>query len=193
MSKTNATSLIIPRPTSRVAVLRGGGRHAAVVWEQIASAYEDVRVWDDSKNDADLHPLLRGLPRFDSNSYNIDRNNGHSLSSIDCFVAVGSPSVRKKLVESVENASLPSVFFPTVIHKTAVITGTAQIGIGCFIGPQALVNTNAIVGNFCLINSAAIVGWETMRLSIQVLWSWEVLWKVWPHLAQMQQYERIVP
>ena len=157
MSKTNATSLIIPRPTSRVAVLRGGGRHAAVVWEQIASAYEDVRVWDDAENDADLHPLLRGLPRFDSNSYNIDTNNGHSLSSIDCFVAVGSPSVRKKLVESVENASLPSVFFPTVIHKTAVITDTAQTGIGCFIGPHALVNTNAIVGNFCLINSAAIV------------------------------------
>ena len=44
LKKANATSLIIPRPMSRVAVLRGGGRHAAVVWEQIATVYDDVRV-----------------------------------------------------------------------------------------------------------------------------------------------------
>ena len=156
MSKTNATSLIIPWPKSRVAVLRGGGRHAAVVWEQIACIYTDIRVWDDTPNDADLHPLLQHLPRFDLNNCKSD-SDGQSISSIDCFVAVGSPNVRKTLVEQVKNLSPLPIYFPTVIHKTAVITDTAKIGIGCFIGPHALVNTNARVGDFCLINSAALV------------------------------------
>jgi sugar O-acyltransferase (sialic acid O-acetyltransferase NeuD family) len=142
---------------SRVAVLRGGGRHAAVVWEQIVCMYKDVQVWDDATDDADLHPLLRPLPRFDLNNLKSDSDDGRSISSIDCFVAVGSPNVRKILVEQVKESSLLSIYFPTVVHKTAVIADTAQIGIGCFIGPQALVNTNARVGDFCLINSAAIV------------------------------------
>lgn len=164
MAKTNSpmTSLILPQPsstTSRIAVLRGGGCHAAVVWEQISHAYEDIRVWDDATNVDDLHPLLRGIPRFDPNKFKGECEDGQeSILSIDCFVAVGSPSLRKKLVESVENALLPpTISFPTVIHKTAVIADTAQIGRGCFIGPQALINTNATIGNFCLINSAAIV------------------------------------
>lgn len=157
MSKTNATSLINPRPMSKVAVLRGGGRHAAVVWEQIACMYKDIQVWDDTTNDADLHPLLQHLPRFDLNNFKSDTGDGQSISSIDCFVAVGSPNVRKILVEQVKNSSLLSIYFPTVVHKSAVIADTAQIGIGCFIGPQALVNTNARVGDFCLINTAVIV------------------------------------
>ena len=149
------TSRLLPRSSSRVALLRGGGRHAAVVWEQIAPHYDEVLVWDDSTDDAALHPLLLDLPRF-------DRTASMNFKLLDCFVAVGCPSTRKKLVASVDQAFPEtnedvSVAFPTIVHQTAVIAGTATIGRGGFIGPHAVVNTAARVGNFCLINTAALI------------------------------------
>lgn len=156
-STSTPSSQLLPAPTSSVALLRGGGRHAAVVWEQIAPHYDTVQVWDDSTDAAALHPLLQGLPRFDQTT----ATTRHSHETLDCFVAVGSPQVRQELVESVQNAFAGKqnvkVSFPTVIHTTAVIAATAVIGLGGYIGPQAVVNTAANMGNFCIINSAALV------------------------------------
>ena len=47
--------------------------------------------------------------------------------------------------------------FPSLVHRTAVVSSTATIGEGCFVGPFVTVNTCAIVGNFALINTNAII------------------------------------
>lgn len=146
-------SAVITRISCPVAILRGGGRHAAVVWEHIESAYEMIFLWDDVVNEDAIHPHLRELPRFQPSL----AKNGR----FDCYVAIGSPNLRKKLVESVkqlfQSQDAGQVFFPSLIHKSAIVSASAQIGDGCFVGPLALINTNARIGDFCLVNSAALV------------------------------------
>ena len=48
----------------------------------------------------------------------------------------------------------------TVIHPRAFVEPTAQIGAGVFIGPQAIVQSHAKVGDHAIINSGAIVEHE---------------------------------
>ena len=88
------TGILLTSPSSRVAILRGGGRHAAVLWELIVPIYDEVFVWDDSKDMERLHPLLRGLPQFSLTRI-------VEYESFDCFVAIGSSSLRKDLAVSV--------------------------------------------------------------------------------------------
>jgi acetyltransferase EpsM len=45
----------------------------------------------------------------------------------------------------------------TVIHPTAVITPGSTLGDGTFVGPLAVVHSDARVGRGCIINSGAIV------------------------------------
>ncbi len=46
---------------------------------------------------------------------------------------------------------------PSVIHPTAIISESAEIGEGCLILHGAIVNTNTKLGKACLINSGALV------------------------------------
>ena len=116
-----------------VTIIRGGGCHAAVVYEQIASKHGTVMIWNDTET---VHPVLSCVPRFDSE---INRNILSDFNKVYCYVAVGSGSMRRKLVESAREffASFKSIslIFPSVVHKTAIISPTARIGQGCFIGP----------------------------------------------------------
>ncbi len=48
----------------------------------------------------------------------------------------------------------------TVIHPSAVVSGTAQIGAGVFIGPGAIVNARAVVMDHAIVNTGAIVEHE---------------------------------
>ena len=46
---------------------------------------------------------------------------------------------------------------PTIIHPTAYVSSTAQIGPGAVILPSAVVNTNCVVKAGCIVNCGAIV------------------------------------
>ena len=76
-------------------------------------------------------------------------------------MAVGSSVLRKKLYFSVaklfEHQDKAQVQFPCVVHETAIVSPTANMGVGCFVGPLALINTYAKLGDFCLVNSAALI------------------------------------
>jgi sugar O-acyltransferase (sialic acid O-acetyltransferase NeuD family) len=145
-----------------VAILRGGGRQGAVVYEQIKDSHTEILLWDDSTGDS-IHPLLSGLPRVNATTMGV-----FALSTqeeMPCYVAVGSGKIRKKLVEALketfqkeqDNSCCPRLAFPSIIHKTAVVSPSATIGSGCFVGPFALVNTNAHIGDFCIVNSSVLV------------------------------------
>ena len=55
----------------------------------------------------------------------------------------------------------------TVIHPSAIISRSARIGRGSFIGPLAVVNAGAELGEHCVINTGAIVEHDC-RLGIGV-------------------------
>ncbi|MBS7344074.1 MAG: acetyltransferase [Caryophanon sp.] len=69
-------------------------------------------------------------------------------------IAIGSNKVRKLLVEKLH---LPLEHYGTVIHKSAIVSESAQIGYGTVVMPSAIINADAKIGNHCIINSSAIV------------------------------------
>ena len=52
--------------------------------------------------------------------------------------------------------------FPSLIHTTAYVSPMATIGEGAFIGANAVVASNADVGNFSLINRGATIGHDAI-------------------------------
>ena len=69
-------------------------------------------------------------------------------------LGIGSNERRKKLFEDLAEQGVTCA---TIIHRSAVIASGAQLGAGTFVGPLALVHTDARVGRGCIINSGAIV------------------------------------
>jgi acetyltransferase EpsM len=69
-------------------------------------------------------------------------------------LGIGSNERRKKVIEELAARGVMSA---TIVHRSAVIASGAQLGQGTFVGPLALVHTDAHVGRGCIINSGAIV------------------------------------
>ncbi len=46
---------------------------------------------------------------------------------------------------------------PSVVHPTAIVSPSAQLGEGCLVLQGAIVNTAAVLGRACLVNAGALV------------------------------------
>ena len=154
--KGDATTKTIRNTRNVLAILRGGGYQASVVYDGIKDIYGTIMVWDDATIEV-LHPSLKHLPRFTPSHKSMP----DYVEEIHCFVANGSGNNRKKMAESAMNLltsdRVRNLQFPTLCHKSAVVSPSASIGRGCFIGPFGLVHSNSSIGDFCLINSSALV------------------------------------
>ncbi|WP_336046133.1 acetyltransferase [Solibacillus ferritrahens] len=69
---------------------------------------------------------------------------------IEVIIAIGHNTVRKKL--SIELAE-KGIKFGTIIHKKAIISPSAIIGVGSVAMPGSVVNADAVIGNHVIINS----------------------------------------
>lgn len=67
---------------------------------------------------------------------------------------MGKSDVRERLW-----ATLKQIGFrlPVICDPSAILSRTAQIGEGSFIGKGAIINVNASIGKMCIINTGAIV------------------------------------
>lgn len=79
-------------------------------------------------------------------SSEIDRYEG------DIIVAIGNAEIRSRIQDSVASRN-----FPTLIHPSAVISPSAQIGSGTVVMANAVINADAVVGKGCIINTCASV------------------------------------
>lgn len=70
---------------------------------------------------------------------------------------MGKGTIRKDLFEKLRAIGYE---FPIIIDPTAVVSESAIIEEGCFIGKNAIVNAHAQVGKMCIINTGAIVEHE---------------------------------
>ena len=68
--------------------------------------------------------------------------------------SVGDTTSRQQLYEKVVGAGFQIV---TAIHERAVVSLTAQIGVGPTIMAGAIVNANAVIGENVIVNTGAIV------------------------------------
>lgn len=70
----------------------------------------------------------------------------------DVFVAVGNAETRKRLMERDKERS-----FPVLIHPSAVIAESAELGIGSVVMAGAVINPGARIGKGCIINTSSSV------------------------------------
>lgn len=70
------------------------------------------------------------------------------------FIAIGNNERRKNWYDRLKARKLR---FINVVDKTAIVSGRAVIGTGCFIGKMAIVNSKAVVGDDCIVNTKALI------------------------------------
>lgn len=67
---------------------------------------------------------------------------------------LGKSDVREKLWSKLKQIGFK---FPVICDPSAILSESATIGEGSFIGKGAIINVNAFVGKMCIINTGAIL------------------------------------
>jgi len=73
--------------------------------------------------------------------------------------AICSPPIRKKVVEKF---LAKGAQFLSVIHETAIIQGSAQLGQGIILCPRTMVNDHAVVGDYVMLNELTTIGHDAV-------------------------------
>lgn len=118
----------------------GAGGHGKVV-KEIAEAlgYDKVAFLDDNAAEAigkiaDFQKFLRKYQ--------------------EAFVGIGNNKFRGELLQRLEQEGFS---IPVLIHPSAYISKTAELGKGTVVEPKAIVNAHSKVGKGCIISVGAIV------------------------------------
>lgn len=123
------------KETQRLLIFGAGG-HGKVC----ADIAEQMGLWDEIVF-ADDHPM-QGFP------YSIIGDSRIEWS-LDCFVAIGNNSIRKRV--SIGRKLV------TLIHPNAVVAKSAIVGCGTMIAAGAVINPFAKIGENVIINTSASV------------------------------------
>ncbi|WP_276951198.1 acetyltransferase [Acetatifactor muris] len=130
-------------------VLIGGGGHALSIADTIINGkkYEIVGYTDV----ADVHSPLRYLGTDEILECLLDRGVINAAITVGYL---GKSSIRDRLYYRAKQAGFR---LPKIIDPSAVVSGTADVGEGVFIGKNAVVNAGAKIGKMCIINTGAII------------------------------------
>ena len=118
----------------------GAGGHAKVVIEIAElSGVKISGVYDHNHNVMQIlqYPVFHNLSQL-ANTKNV-------------FVALGGNESRKKNAEALPKHGI------NLIHPTAVISRSVQLGFGNVIMAGAIVNSSTKIGNHCIINSGSCI------------------------------------
>jgi len=136
----------------KIAVFGCGG-HAISVVDTIKKnkEYEILGFVDKAKSDYSY----AGIPVIATDDY-LDSLNEREIEYgvLGIGFVHGNDSVRMKVYK---NAADSKIRFPVIKDESSVVSGTAKIGNGTFIGKGAIINAEAIIGECCIINTGAIV------------------------------------
>lgn len=135
--------------TQQVLILGGGG-HAAVVADAVRSRGWSIAGYLDDGGPSDQHgpPELRWLGRVSDLHSILESLPG----TVIVHAAAGDPALRRRWLNAARGFALDPI-----IHASAVISPSASIADGAFIGPLAVVNARAVLARGCIINSGAII------------------------------------
>lgn len=119
----------------------GAGGHGRVVKEVAESLgeYEKIDFLDDSSEEA--------VAKIDD----LERMHGEYDSA---FVGIGNNVFRLECIAKIKDIGYE---IPVLIHPTAYISKSANIGLGTVVEPKALVNANTRVGEGCIISVGSII------------------------------------
>lgn len=136
---------------TRPLVIIGAGGHAvSVAGVAHAAGFQVAHFVDASRAGTDLLgvPIIADLDSLD-------------LRRIELSVAIGDNAVRERvstaLIERHRDAR-----FPALIHPTAVIGWTAQLGDGTVLMAGAVVGAHTRIGRFCVLNTRSSIDHDSL-------------------------------
>ncbi len=138
-------------------IIIGSGGHGAEINEYIvynnqsdSNKINIIGFLDDDPNSYDRYkftaPLLGGIK-------------DHKIRK-DCSYILGIANLKYRRFFA-ERFLAAGASFTSLIHKTAYVSPSAQIGQGVIIAPMANIGPNVIIGDFTLINSRCSLGHDT--------------------------------
>jgi UDP-perosamine 4-acetyltransferase len=131
-------------------LLLGGGGHAAVVADAVRSRGWSIAGYLDDGGHSNEHglPGSRWLGRVSDLHGVLESLPG----TVIVHAAAGDSALRRRWLNAARGFALSPI-----IHASAVISPSATIADGAFIGPLAVINARAAIGRGCIINSGAII------------------------------------
>ncbi len=133
---------------SNLLVIWGAGGHGKVILDIARSTgrFDHIVFVDDNR--ARLDPAFCECPLL------AEPEELHRFAGSAFVVAVGDNRMRARCFERAIGCGLSP---RALVHSTAVIAPSADIGRGTVVMPGGIVNAGAIIGENCIINSGAIV------------------------------------
>lgn len=130
-------------------ILIGGGGHALSVADAILDGmnYEIVGYTDLT----DAHIPFQYLGTDEILEQLFEKGVKNAAVTVGCL---GKSSIRDRLFHRAKQAGFQ---LPAIIDPSAVVSGSAEVGEGVFIGKHAVVNAGARIGRMCIINTGAVI------------------------------------
>jgi len=122
--------------------LIGGGGHAKVVLDAMREAELLALGFVDDSSSCALSGVLERLGSLDS----LD-------DDARVIVTIGDVGTRRRVLDALGSVRVAG----PVIHDSSIVSPSASIGEGAFVGPGAIINADARIGAHAIINSGAII------------------------------------
>lgn len=127
-------------------VIIGAGGHGKVVADIAKlNGYEEILFLDDDVTKTKIGKYDVAGTLNDADKYTND---------YDFFVAIGNNKFRKEITNILENKDIVTI---SMIHPSAVIDKTVNIGKGTVVMANTVINADTKIGDGCIINTAATV------------------------------------
>lgn len=122
--------------------LYGASGHCKVVIDAI-----------NSSTNSDIEAIFDDNPKSDFiTEIPVIKANESILNNLKNFIiTIGNNKLRKKVVEKLNTNYL------TVIHDKAIISKTAEIGVGTVVLAGSIINSEAKIGKHCIVNSGVVI------------------------------------
>lgn len=75
------------------------------------------------------------------------------------IIAVGDPGAREGIYSRIRETGL---IFPVLVHPTARVARTAQLGEGVIVGIDCIVSVNTVIGKHVFLNMQTVVGHDAV-------------------------------
>ena len=124
----------------------GAGTHVLSVLDSLNNEYEVVGVYDNLLQEDTFYGIkkLGGLRDF--------VNQRELYDAI--MITLGDITMRENLLSLVQENAIPMF---SVIDESAIVSTTATIAEGTFVGKCAVVNAYATIGEACILNTGCVV------------------------------------
>ena len=139
-------NIIKSQRIKKLLIIGSGGHAVSVANVALSIGYTDIQFVDNNKAGKNLL------------SYNvIDETQAFAnYKSKSYIIAVGDNLIRKKIFNDY-NKIYKDLYYPILIHKSAVISCNLKIGEGTVVMPNSTLGPNSIIGAFCIINTSASI------------------------------------